>query len=214
MKQSVCKEDSSSIIFKYVTKYAEYVGNDKEIKKMILQKKNYLTSKRLFQFSKSCQKLPITKTLKFLPFDLQHPKYQLTNLYLSNILNFDPQHMFFKILRNNILDINDNLFKTNNKHLQDFNNNKCFIKNKNKYMSKYIKQKGKLSFFYGIIFYEKKLFDNYINSPKYFKTCNLMNKCFNLTKLKVKQSFKNNLNKKVRFTHFNNYINPLYQYLN
>uniref|UniRef100_UPI00056B8191 hypothetical protein n=1 Tax=Milkweed yellows phytoplasma TaxID=208434 RepID=UPI00056B8191 len=76
MKQSVCKEDSSSIIFKYVTKYAEYVGNDKEIKKMILQKKNYLTGKRLFQFSKSCQKLSINKTLKFLPFDLQHLKYQ------------------------------------------------------------------------------------------------------------------------------------------
>ncbi|MDW3617676.1 MAG: hypothetical protein QFY14_01045 [Candidatus Phytoplasma pruni] len=216
-KQSICKEESSSIISKYVTKFSEYVGNDKEIKKMILQKKNYLTGKRLFQFSKSCQKLPITKTLKFLPFDLQHPKYQLTNLYLSNILNFDQQHMFFKILRNNILDINDNLFnlfKNNNKHLQEFHNNKCFIENKNKYISKYIKQKGQLSLFYGIIFYEKKLFDNYINSPKYFKTCNLMNKCFNLTKLKVKQPFKNNLDKKVRFTHFNNYINPLYQYLN
>ncbi|WP_040849716.1 hypothetical protein, partial [Poinsettia branch-inducing phytoplasma] len=62
LKQSVCKEDSSSIISKYVTKFSEYVGNDKEIKKMILQKKNYLTGKRLFQFSKSCQKLPITKT--------------------------------------------------------------------------------------------------------------------------------------------------------
>uniref|UniRef100_UPI00037BE14A hypothetical protein n=1 Tax=Italian clover phyllody phytoplasma TaxID=1196420 RepID=UPI00037BE14A len=214
LKQSICKEDSSSIISKYVTKYAEYVGNDKEIKKMILQKKNYLTGRHLFKFSKSCQKLPITKTLKFLPFDLQHPKYQLTNLYLSNILNFDQQHMFFKILRNDILDINDNLFKNNNKHLQEFNNNKCFIENKNKYMSKYIKQKGQLSLFYGIIFYEKKLFDNYINSPKYFKTCNLINKCFNLTKLQIKQSFKNNLDKKVRFTHFNNYINPLYQYLN
>ncbi|MEC4558816.1 MAG: hypothetical protein U9532_01340 ['Conium maculatum' witches'-broom phytoplasma] len=214
LKQSICKEDSSSIISKYVTKYAEYVGNDKEIQKMILQKKNYLTGKRLFHFSKSCQKLPITKTLKFLPFDLQHPKYQLTNLYLSNILNFDQQHMFFKILRNNILDINDNLFKDKNKHLQEFNNNKCFIENKDKYMSQYIKQKGQLSFFYGIIFYEKKLFDNYLNSAKYFKTCNLINKYFNLTKLQIKKSFKNNLDKKVRFVHFNNYINPLYQYLN
>ncbi|MEC4559048.1 MAG: hypothetical protein U9532_02695 ['Conium maculatum' witches'-broom phytoplasma] len=63
--------------------------------------------------------------------------------------------MFFKILRNNILDINDNLFKDKNKHLQEFNNNKCFIENKDKYMSQYIKQKGQLSFFYGIIFYEK-----------------------------------------------------------
>ncbi|MEC4559047.1 MAG: hypothetical protein U9532_02690 ['Conium maculatum' witches'-broom phytoplasma] len=39
LKQSVCKEDSSSIISKYVTKYADYVGNDKEIQKMILKEK-------------------------------------------------------------------------------------------------------------------------------------------------------------------------------
>ncbi|WP_373402979.1 hypothetical protein [Candidatus Phytoplasma solani] len=61
---------------------------------MILQKRNHLTGKHLFQFSQNCKKLIISKTLKYLPFDLKHPNYQLTSFYLKNILDFDKNHPF------------------------------------------------------------------------------------------------------------------------
>ncbi|MBP5836058.1 hypothetical protein [Candidatus Phytoplasma meliae] len=206
LKKNIIHKDSSFIIAEYVSKYDAGLS-DKEIKKMILQKKNHLIGKRLFQFSLSCKKLPITKTIKYLPFDLKHSQYHLTGFYLRNILDFKKGHPFFKLLRNDILRTNNKkfCFKENSLNAIDFE------KNKNQYLYKYIEFKGKLSFFYGTIFYAKKLFKNYFNSKKYFKICLLLNKCFNLNKLETYEKFSNNLDKQIRYTQFNNYINPLYQ---
>ncbi|MGZ3139708.1 hypothetical protein PSOLA_00440 [Candidatus Phytoplasma solani] len=200
------KKDISFIIAEYVSKYDAGLS-DYEIKKMILQKRNHLTGKHLFQFSQNCKKLIISKTLKYLPFDLKHPNYQLTSFYLKNILDFDKNHPFFKLLRNDILRENNKkaVFKNNSLESKDFDDNK------NQYLKKYIENKGKLSFFYGTMFYAKKLFKNYLNSKTYIKLCIKLNNYFNLNKLKTKIAFKDNLEKQRNFTYFNNYINPLYK---
>lgn len=194
LKKSVIHKNSSFIIAEYVSKYDAGL-NDKEIKKMILQKKNYLTFQRLFQFSLSCQKLRINKTLKYLPFDLKHPQYHLTSIYLNNILNFSKEHPLFKLLKNDI-----------SKSVIDFE------KNKNQCLSRYIENKGKLSLFCGTLFYAKKMFKNYLNSKSYEKTCILLNKAFHLNNLEQKNKFQNNLDKRMRFLYFDNYINPIYNF--
>ena len=43
---------------------------------------------------------------------------------------------------------------------------------------------------------------NHFNSKSYNNTCVLLNKCFNF----------NNLDNRMRFLYFDNYINPLYNY--
>lgn len=61
----------------------------KKCKKMLIEKTKYLTDKHLFQFSYNCKKVPINKTLKYLPFDLKHNKYyHLTSFYVKNVLRF------------------------------------------------------------------------------------------------------------------------------
>ncbi|MGL9687909.1 MAG: hypothetical protein ACQBVK_04050, partial [Candidatus Phytoplasma sp. TWB_XP] len=86
-----------------------------------------------------------------------------------------------------------------------------FDKNQYQYISKYNVDKGKLSCFYGTIFYAKTLFKSFLTSNKYINLCNKLNKCFNLTKLSTK-SLNNSLEKQRTFTCFNQYINPYLAY--
>ncbi|MGL9687714.1 MAG: hypothetical protein ACQBVK_02915, partial [Candidatus Phytoplasma sp. TWB_XP] len=68
LKPHIINKDVSEIIAEYIIKYDAGLS-EREIKKTIVLKKNNLISKKLFQFSYSCQKLLITKTIKYFPFD-------------------------------------------------------------------------------------------------------------------------------------------------
>ncbi|WP_284928477.1 hypothetical protein [Candidatus Phytoplasma sp. AldY-WA1] len=117
-KKNNSKKNIAILIGEYVSKY-EAGLNDKEIDKMILQKQKHLINRNLFQFSRSCKKLIIEKTIKYLPYDLEHSQYQLTSFYLENILNFKKNHPLFSLTRNTILKQNKKKYviKTNKKKL-------------------------------------------------------------------------------------------------
>jgi len=206
-KTNFLKIDIATMIAKYVSKY-EAGLSDKEIKKMIEQKRNHEINRNLFQFSRSCKKLNVVKTLKYLPFDLQHPKYHLTSFYTQSILDFEKEHPFYYLLQNIILRQNNkkiiyfkDSFKNTNLEVEDFE------KNKNKYLSNYIKQNGSLSYVYGKIYYSIELYDDCVHRPKYIKMCEKLKKHFNIDNLKVKKPFKNKKDKDESLTYFDNYIN-------
>ncbi|AOF54895.1 hypothetical protein MBSPM3_v1c3880 [Maize bushy stunt phytoplasma] len=213
---TIINKNVVEITSEYVSKYDAGLS-EREIKKSIALKKNYLTGKKLFQFSYNCQKLSITKNIKYFPFDLHYDDYKITGFYLSNILKFGKNHILYDLLRNNVLKtINKKAVKVPGK---DFSEDKNitfealdFDKNQDKYMFEYNSNKGKLSCFYGTIFYAKTLFKNFLTSNTYINLCNKLNKLFNLSKLSVLKPLNNYLENQRTFTCFNQYINPYLSY--
>ncbi|OIJ44647.1 hypothetical protein [Rice orange leaf phytoplasma] len=213
---TIINKNVAEITSEYVSKYDAGLS-EREIKKTIALKKNYLTGKKLFQFSYSCQKLLITKNIKYFPFDLHYDDYKITGFYLSNILKFGKNHILYDLLRNNILKtLNKKAVKVPGKDFPEDKNITSealdFDKNQNKYMFEYNVNKGNLSCFYGTIFYAKTLFKNFLTSNAYINLCNKLNKFFNLSKLSVLKPLNNYLENQRTFTCFNQYTNPYLGY--
>ncbi len=203
LKKTTVKKNIAIIIGEYVSKY-EAGLSDKEITKMIKQKQTNKINRNLFQFSRSCKKLIIEKTLKYLPYDLEHPQYQLTSFYIKNILNFNHKQPLFSLLRNSVLKQNNKkvCYKETSEEALDFE------KNKKQYLIKFKQNKGRLSLFCGKVFYSLNMFNNYLKSPKYIQTLNLLQKMFFIKQLKTKKPLTNfELEHNIKFTQFSNYVN-------
>ncbi|WP_284928543.1 hypothetical protein, partial [Candidatus Phytoplasma sp. AldY-WA1] len=202
LKTSFLKKDIAIIIADYVSKY-EAGLSDAEIKKMIEQKKNHEINRNLFQFSRSCKKLNVSKTLKYLPFDLQHPKYYLTGFYKQNILNFKPGHPFYYLTRNIVLLENNKrvVFKNNSPRALDFE------ENKNKYLIKMKKNKGNLSYFYCKFYFSLNKYYNHMNSKTFKKMYSNFKKDFNIDNLEKKKEL-NKIEELKYYSDSSNYIIP------
>jgi len=202
LKKTFLKKDIATIIADYVSKY-EAGLSDKEITKMIEQKQTDKINRNLFQFSRSCKKLVISKTLKYLPFDLQHSKYYLTGFYKQNILNFKPGHPFYYLTRNIVLLENNKrvVFKNNSPRALDFE------ENKNKYLIKMKKNKGNLSYFYCKFYFSLNKYYNHLNSKTFKKMYSNFKKDFNIDKLEKKIKL-NKIEELKYYSDSSNYIIP------
>jgi hypothetical protein len=205
LKKTIVKKNIAIIIGEYISKY-EAGLSDKEITKMIKQKQQNKINRNLFQFSRSCKKCVVEKTIKYLPYDFQHPQYQLISFYHKNILDFNKNHPLFSLLRNSILKQNKKkvCYKENTKEALDFE------KNIKQYIIKFKQNKGRLSFSYIKGFYSLNMYNNYLKSPKYIQTLNLLQKMFFIKQLQTKEPLTDfELEHNIKFTQFNNLISPL-----
>lgn len=206
LKNILVKNNFADIVSNYVTKYASGL-TIQEMSKMIVKNNRLFVGKRLFQFSLSCQSCPIEKTIKYLPFDLEQSKKELTAFYFQDILNFKKEHIFTHLLKNHILKINDYKRIQNDKDLAFFHQNQTL------FSQKYRQILGKTATFYFTAYYSATPFNSLKARKKYLLMLESLNHIFHLSQLKQHQTLKNNHDKVKYYTQFHNYIDPLTQRL-